>query len=138
VVKYTAIESGFALACSSSDLLELHWRENGIVADFIDPENDDRLWRVVFDDVDFIRVLDELYLSTEEDSPHKEGLVPQNLPTWWKEVSSIDLSQARFQSFSQRRVTIGSSRDGPVWTLSPRKSRSSTLRGDTRTVGDKA
>ncbi|MEP9387399.1 hypothetical protein [Mesorhizobium sp. KR9-304] len=77
-MKYTAIESGFALACSGSDLLELHWRNNGIVADFIDPENDDRLWRVVFDDVDFIRVLDEFYLSTEEHPLDKEGLVPQN------------------------------------------------------------
>lgn len=78
MVKYIPVESGFALACSTSDLLELRWHNNGIVADFIDPKNDDRSWRVVFDDVDFVRILDEFYLSTEEEPGTKEGLVPEN------------------------------------------------------------
>ncbi|MEP9387401.1 hypothetical protein [Mesorhizobium sp. KR9-304] len=77
MVRYIPIDSGFALACSTSDLLELRWRHEGIVADFIDPTNDERLWRVQFDEVIAIRVIDEFYISTEEETP-KEGLVAEN------------------------------------------------------------
>ena len=48
-------------------------------ADFLIPDDDDRLLRVVFRSFETFRVLDEMALSTEEANPSWEGHVPEHL-----------------------------------------------------------
>lgn len=73
--KYRPINAGVPPQASRSALADLHWSTNGIVADFVLPDDDARLLRVSFDRQCIIRVLDEMPLSTEEDDTPNEGLV---------------------------------------------------------------
>ena len=73
--KYIPIDAGVPLHASQSDLAALHWQTNGIAADFFLPSDGAHLLRVSFDRSCIIRVLDETYLSTEEDDIPPEGLV---------------------------------------------------------------
>ena len=49
----------------------LHWRSGTLVADFEIPQDKFSLLRVRFDKAYIVRVLDEMPLSTEEDSPNQ-------------------------------------------------------------------
>ena len=75
---YIAIPYGYRIRASLSDLMDLKWGPNGIVADFHDPDDATHLLRVSFDRPCIIRLLDEMPLSTEEDGP-VTGLVREHL-----------------------------------------------------------
>ncbi len=72
---YKPIEPGIRIKASASDLLAFKWETNGIVADFIVPDDNTRALRVSFDRPCIVRLLDEMPLSTEEDDTPVEGLV---------------------------------------------------------------
>jgi hypothetical protein len=76
--KYHPIEIGLQLAASLSDLVAFTWDPNGIVADFILPDDDAHLLRVSFEQQCIIRLLDEMPLSTEDNDTPNEGLVPEH------------------------------------------------------------
>lgn len=63
------------LDCNRSNLLELRWTNEAVVADFLIPDDDDHMLRVQFRDEVIVRILDEMALSTEHESTPKEGLV---------------------------------------------------------------
>jgi hypothetical protein len=76
--RYSPIDAGVPLKASLSDLASLHWSTNGIVADFVLPDDEAHLLRVSFDRQCIIRILDEMPLSTEEDDTPNEGLVSEH------------------------------------------------------------
>jgi hypothetical protein len=73
--RYSPIEIPVSLVASLSDLIEFRWGTNGIVADFLIPEDRERALRVTFNKQCIIRILDEMPLSTERDSGPSQGLV---------------------------------------------------------------
>jgi len=97
---YEPIDTGIAIKASLSDLAAFQWDTNGIVADFILPEDDAHVLRVSFDRQCIVRLLDEMPLSTEVDHRLNEGLVSEHFSylvrgadfariqsSTWKEVS---------------------------------------------------
>ena len=75
--RYKPIAVDPEIQASLSDLLELKWRRNGLIADFRIPEIDGSALRVSFERVEILRVLDEMPLSTENESGANQGLVPE-------------------------------------------------------------
>jgi hypothetical protein len=88
--KYVPLVANPAIKASQSDLIELRWRRSGIIADFIIPQDDANAFRVCFDRVEIIRILDEMPLSTEVEETSNEGLVRDNFAytiegaTFWR------------------------------------------------------
>ena len=78
VPKYEPLDSGTPLEAVRSDLVAFQWNTNGIVADFILPDDDEHLRRVSFDGQCIVRLLDEMPLSTEKDDTPDEGRVPNH------------------------------------------------------------
>jgi hypothetical protein len=78
VPKYSALDQPIRIKTSQSDLLELTWRQRGIVADFEIPGDLERVLRVHFEKADILRVVDEMPLSTENGDSKSEGLVPEH------------------------------------------------------------
>lgn len=76
--KYQPIDVGVSIKAVASDLLAFRWEENGIVADFVLPDDDLHALRVSFDRPCIVRLLDEMPLSVEEDDTPNEGLVPNH------------------------------------------------------------
>ncbi len=76
--KYSPINIGVPLQASRSDLVSFEWSTNGITADFILPDDDAHLLRVSFDKQCIVRILDEMPLSTEDDTSN-EGLVSEHI-----------------------------------------------------------
>ncbi|WP_447755784.1 hypothetical protein [Sphingopyxis fribergensis] len=98
---YKPIDAGVELKAVASDLVGFQWDTNGVVADFILPDQPERLLRVSFDLSCVVRILDEMALSTEEDDTPEEGRVPDHFAYevtesrfsrlqsgLWKEVNS--------------------------------------------------
>jgi hypothetical protein len=98
---YKPIDTGIDLDAIASDLAGFQWDTDGIVADFILPDQPERLLRVSFDRSSIVRILDEMVLSTEEDDAPDEGRVPNHFAyevtvsrfarlqsSDWKEVNS--------------------------------------------------
>jgi hypothetical protein len=75
--RYSPIEIPVPLAASGSDLVAFRWDTGGVVADFLLPDDDERAIRMTFNKPCIIRILDEMPLSTENDS-RSEGLVPDH------------------------------------------------------------
>jgi hypothetical protein len=75
MVKYRAIEQPLKIKSSLSDLIALAWKDRGIIADFVIPNDDEHALRVQFDKTHIIRILDEMPLSTESEDAKSEGLV---------------------------------------------------------------
>lgn len=73
MVTYTPLKIECEFRSSSSDLHRLSMEGRKLDADFRIPGETPKCIRVTFEDVDVIRVLDEMPLSTEEDAA--EGLV---------------------------------------------------------------
>ena len=69
------IDPGIHLNAVASDLVGFRWETNGIMADFILPDQPERLLRVSFDLPCIVRMLDEMALSTEQDDTSDEGRV---------------------------------------------------------------
>ena len=97
--KYRPIEIGVPLQASLSDLASFNWTVNGITADFILPDKDDHLLRVLFDKPCIVRILDEIPLSTEKDDTPNEGLVSEHF-AYWLEGAAF----ARLQSSAWKEV----------------------------------
>ncbi len=72
--KYFPIDAGVSFDCVQSDLLAINWREDTLSADFVLPGAEGRALRVRFNAATIVRLLDEMPLSTEEDTKD-EGLV---------------------------------------------------------------
>ena len=69
--RYIPIDTSVPLQASLSDLASFHWNANGIVADFVLPDDEAHLLRVSFDRQCIVRILDEMPLSTEQDDTPK-------------------------------------------------------------------
>lgn len=76
--KYTPILVSPNIQASMSDLIELRWKDYGIIADFIIPHDDAHDLRVRFGHVEIIRLLDEMPLSTEIEYTPNDGMLPEN------------------------------------------------------------
>ncbi len=62
---------------SVSNLDSLQWKDSTVQADFTFRPDDRKLIRVICEDVEIFRVLDEMPLSTENDTPN-DGLVREH------------------------------------------------------------
>jgi hypothetical protein len=78
VSSYDPIDIGVPLQASRSDLVAFKWTTNGIIADFILPDDNAHFLRVSFDKQCIVRLLDEMALSTESDDSPNEGLVSEH------------------------------------------------------------
>lgn len=76
--RYFPIDAGVSFDCSQSDLLAIKWGTKGLSADFILPGVESRTLRVHFKGATIVRLLDEMPLSTEQQSTKNEGLVPRH------------------------------------------------------------
>lgn len=75
---FTPIEVVPSIRSSMSDLLECHWRDRSLIADFIIPGEETQVLQVRFGRVEIVRILDEMPLSTEEQATQNQGLVPDH------------------------------------------------------------
>ncbi len=69
---------GVPLRASASDLIAFDWKERGIKADFSLSHDDEHALRISFDSPCIVRLLDEMALSTENDSTPNEGLISEH------------------------------------------------------------
>jgi hypothetical protein len=76
--RYEPIDVGFPIKASLSDISDFAWSTVGVRADFLIPEDDRYVLRVVFDQQCIVRLLDEMALSTETENGQIEGLVPDH------------------------------------------------------------
>jgi hypothetical protein len=103
MVTYTPLEIELKFPSSASHLHRLSWEEGKLEADFRIPGETPEYIRVTFEDVDVIRVLDEMPLSTEEDA--KDGLVPDHFAyivqdsLFWNSQSEVLTSYAKLQHY---------------------------------------
>ena len=74
---YEPLDIGLAVDSVASDLAAFQWHENNIKADFIFTTDTSRLLRVQFEGPCIVRIVDEMPLSTENDSP-SVGLVSRH------------------------------------------------------------
>jgi hypothetical protein len=76
--KYTPIEVLPPIRSSVSDLLECHWKDRTLTADFMIPGDETRVLRVRIEKVEIVRILDEMPLSTEAETTANDGLAPDH------------------------------------------------------------
>src|SRR4051812_38588042 len=69
MLRYFPIWIEHEIKCSLSNLMSLHWERQSVIADFWIPDDDNHRLRVRFESVHVIRVLDEMFISTEEPLP---------------------------------------------------------------------
>jgi hypothetical protein len=100
--RYNPIDIGLPLQARLSDLAALKWDAAGVVADFFLPTDDASLLRVSFNRPCIIRLVDEMALSTEADTP-VEGTVSEHFA-----YRIEDAAFARLQSDTWKVAT------GPV------------------------
>lgn len=63
------------IKASLSDLVDFKWRNDGIDADFVIPDDEAHILRVSFNRACIVRLVDEMPLSTEyEDGPDKGSI----------------------------------------------------------------
>jgi len=75
--KYFPIDAGVSFDCVQSDLLAISWKGQSLSADFVLPHTERRALRIRFNKPTIVRLLDEMPLSTEDDTKN-EGLVSRN------------------------------------------------------------
>jgi len=90
---HTPIELPARIRSSLSDVVDFHWmKDRRISADFLIPDDVGHLLRMSFDRVEVVRLLDEMPVSTEPDTPNV-GIVPEHLAyevtgsTFWTQQS---------------------------------------------------
>lgn len=88
---YVPIETGVPLRAVGSDLLAFEWKTDGIAADFKLPNDPAHALRVRFDRPCFVRLSDEMAISTEQEESPNEGLIPNHF--------AYRLEGARFSRF---------------------------------------
>jgi hypothetical protein len=107
------IEIPIQVRSSQSDIFEFHLREGRkITADFLIPDNPERLLRLTLDSVEVVRLLDEMAISTEMDTP-TVGLVPENLAY---EVTGSTFSAQQSEALKLARPTLRHYRFITGWT----------------------
>jgi hypothetical protein len=74
MIVFHPIDIGIQLDGRRSDLIGFDWRNR--TADFVIPNDDQRVLRAQFGDNDIIRLLDEMPISIESDHTARTGLVP--------------------------------------------------------------
>ena len=73
------IETPVEIQSSQSDIIDFQLYEGRRVrVDFLMPDDPERLLRLSLDSVEVVRLLDEMAMSTERDTP-MIGLIPENL-----------------------------------------------------------
>ncbi|WP_206073839.1 hypothetical protein [Mesorhizobium sophorae] len=90
--------------CVQSDLLEFRWTDDAVVADFIIPGDEHHVLRVLFTNPVIIRILDEMPLSTEDESTPKEGNVPHHF-AYRVEGAVFETTQSETWKFTQQPAT---------------------------------
>ena len=133
VPHYFPIEPPVDIKASASDLRELHWKDGGLIADFVIPEDETHDLRVQFAQAEIVRVLDEMPLSTESEETPKMGLAPDHFAyrvegaLFWK--SQSEAFKAALPNALHYRFITGStcidvvSVAGPILAVVPRESR---------------
>jgi hypothetical protein len=76
VPRYFPIDAGLRFDCDHSDLLAVKWKADSLSADFILPGAESCAVRVRFNGATVVRLMDEMPLSTEQQSAKNERLVP--------------------------------------------------------------
>jgi hypothetical protein len=97
---YKPINAGVSIKASASDLLAFQWQTNGIVADFVIPNDEAQMLRVSFDRPCIVRLLDEMPLSTEDDETPNEGLVPEHFAYRLEGARFANLQSASWKEIS--------------------------------------
>jgi hypothetical protein len=106
MAKYRAIEQPLEIKSSLSDLIALAWKDRGIIADFVIPNDDEHALRVQFDKTHIIRILDEMPLSTESEDAKSEGSYPTISPTSLSNRYSGNRNPKHSRWYATRPVTI--------------------------------
>ncbi|MBV9873752.1 MAG: hypothetical protein JO025_03400 [Verrucomicrobia bacterium] len=75
---YLPIEVTPIIRASHSNLLQLRWAKQGVVADFIIPENNQDALRVQFLRTEMIRIIEEMPISTESEETPNDGLIAEH------------------------------------------------------------
>ncbi|UDL89481.1 hypothetical protein LGH82_31250 [Mesorhizobium sp. PAMC28654] len=84
---------------------ELRWTDDEVVADFIIPGDEHHVLRVLFTNHSvIIRILDEMPLSTENESTPNEGLVPHHF-AYRIEGAVFEATQSETWKFTQNPAT---------------------------------
>ena len=104
--KYTPIPHP-KIRCSLSDLIELHWLnntpgQNSIDADFVIPDDSSHALRVHFRNLQVLRLLDEMPISTENEETANDGLISDNFAYIVEDASFL-----RHQSWALKTVMPG-------------------------------
>jgi hypothetical protein len=107
--KYFQLQVSPDIKASASDMIALRWQRGGIVADFIIPGDQNQVLRVQFGKTDFIRVLDEMPLSTEAEETPTDGLVPEHF--------AYVVEGARFWAIQSEAWRVQSPKLGIIDTL---------------------
>jgi hypothetical protein len=102
--RYHPIEVYPEIDRAVSDMLELRWTDDGVVADFIITGDEHQALRVEFRNMVIIRVLDEMPLSTESEMTPKEGLVPDHF-AYRVEGAVFEATQSEAWKFTQHPAT---------------------------------
>ncbi len=76
--KYLPLEIGSTIKTSVSNMFDLRWKKEGLIADFLIPSDALNVIRVQFEKILIARILDEMPLSTEAELTPNEGLVPEH------------------------------------------------------------
>jgi hypothetical protein len=76
--KYTPIHIDMTFKASLSDLVGFQWKTDGIIADFMLPDDNAHDLRVTFDRACIVRLLDEMPLSTEHDLDQAYGMIAEH------------------------------------------------------------
>lgn len=91
--------------CVQSDLRELRWTDDTVVADFTIPGDEHNVLRVLFANHSvIIRILDEMPLNTENEGAPKEGLVPHHF-AYRVEGATFEKTQSETWKFTQHPAT---------------------------------
>ncbi len=93
-------------AWGHSNLIKLQWENGSLVADWFMPDNNENMLRVYFPEVEIIRLLDEMPISTEYEATPNEGLIPDNFAyliegaTFWNYQSeALKVSMPRLKHY---------------------------------------
>jgi hypothetical protein len=102
--RYHPIRVTPEIDCVQSDLRELRWTDDAVVADFIIPGDEHHVLRVLFTNQVIIRILDEMPLSTEHENTPREGNIPHYF-AYRVEGATFETTQSETWKFTQHPAT---------------------------------
>ena len=77
--KYIPIDVGFNHDCSQSDIHEIIWTSKSFLIKFIIPGDDYNIFNALFNGETIIRIIDEEYISSEQDLGDSDGIIGGNI-----------------------------------------------------------